>query len=157
MIYVYRGVRIITRLIARRVYRQPRQRHKRSFVLLALITLCGLMIWTRLPLRIMFALHKSGLEEVARHHYEKVPMDYSSGLPLRSRVGVYHIQLVYVDVHGASIHTRDDAQFRYDVDAARWEYLYAHAVHLGGPWYYHNAESEILARPVEYVLYLVGY
>jgi hypothetical protein len=155
-IYVYRGARVVTRLVARRIYRQPRRRHKRSFVMLALITLCGLMIWTRLPLRIMFAFHKSGLEEVARHHYEKVPMERHDP-PLRDRVGLYPIDLVYVDVHGAAVCTRGDGQFRYDVDAEPWEYPYPGSVHLGGPWHYHALESQILGRPVGYVLYLLGY
>jgi hypothetical protein len=155
-IYVYRGVRVLARLIARRVYRQPRRRHKRSFVMLALITLCGLMIWTRLPLRIMFALHRPGLEEVARHHYEKVPMERYDP-PLRDRVGLYAIDLVYVDVHGAAVCTRGDGQFLYDVDAEPWEYLHRGDVHLGGPWYYHTSESQVLGWPVRYVLYLFGY
>src|SRR5687768_2553447 len=105
------------------------------------------MMWTRLPLRLVFALHRPGFDAVARHHYEDIPM-LRPEPPVRQRVGLYAVEHVYVDVHGADIFT-GSSTFRYNPGGDPWPYYATEFVHLGGAWHYHTGEeSGVLAAPV---------
>ena len=146
-VYLYRLGRFVMRLVVATYYRQPFQKGPRYRFLL-LITLSGLMIWTRLPLRVMFFLHRPAFDRVARFYYEQAPMHYPPAPP--GWIGLYPVKSIGVFANGVEIRIWEGVRVLYLPHDSTYLYLReGDCAVINPPWYVsREPEAQILSNPV---------
>ena len=147
-IYLYRLLRFLFRWLLSRTYRQRRHR-KRGYFFTILLLICGLLIWTQLPMILIFRSQHAAINQLAKRYYEQSPMLNPPRPP--DYVGIYRIDAVLPDPNGVSI-SSGPLVLRYSPYREPWKnYRLTRGISVDSDWLLLNVGE------MQYTLAAFGY